>query len=257
LKDLIQLNKEWFESVFDVLNPWSESYLADHIIVWARCYDLPFSLWNKDYFSKVVGEIASLISVDKATESWEIIEYVRLQVRVPRSCRASLSKGMCINGEIYSINIKEEDPRVHGGLRRWRSNLYTTSECVSSLESFVEETVVSEDNVFREELQVYEEGLGEEGAGSGSGGRQPQMSLVEDGSGTRFQQGPIKVPFSEPVMSGPVTDLVRGVQRLQSANETASYALSDANVTQDVLANLVVALEAVKRVQLWANKDVA
>jgi len=30
IKDLIHLNKEWFESLFDVIDPWSESYLADH-----------------------------------------------------------------------------------------------------------------------------------------------------------------------------------------------------------------------------------
>ena len=44
MEDLITLNKEWFDSVFDVINHWSETHVAGHKIVWVRCYGLPVSL---------------------------------------------------------------------------------------------------------------------------------------------------------------------------------------------------------------------
>lgn len=50
MKDLIKLNKEWFESVLDVIDPWSKSCVASHKIVRVRCYGLSISLWNKDCF---------------------------------------------------------------------------------------------------------------------------------------------------------------------------------------------------------------
>ena len=54
MDELINLNKEWFESVFDNIEPWSENRVAGHKIVWVRCYGLPYSLWNMDCLFKVV-----------------------------------------------------------------------------------------------------------------------------------------------------------------------------------------------------------
>jgi len=115
---------------------------------------------------------------------------------------------------------------------------------VSSSESFVEETVVLEDNDFRKELQMYKEVFEGEGAGSVGGGRQLEASSVEDGSGTRFKQGPTKVPFLESAVSGkngekivdnPITNLVWGVQGNQQMKGLVLFFFSGANVAQEVL----------------------
>jgi len=66
-------------------------------IVWVRCCGLPITLCNKDCFSKVVSEKASLMSIDKATLIWENLEYARLQVRLLKNHNARLLKGMRIN----------------------------------------------------------------------------------------------------------------------------------------------------------------
>ena len=63
MEELINLNKEWFESVFQNIEPWSPELVAGHKIVWVRCYGLLLSLWNKDCFSKVVGEVTTLVSI--------------------------------------------------------------------------------------------------------------------------------------------------------------------------------------------------
>jgi len=34
MDELINLNKEWFESVFEVIDPWSELFVVGHKIVW-------------------------------------------------------------------------------------------------------------------------------------------------------------------------------------------------------------------------------
>jgi len=55
MEELINLNKEWFESVFQTIVPWSEEYVVGHKVVWVRCFGLPLAFWNKDCFYKVVG----------------------------------------------------------------------------------------------------------------------------------------------------------------------------------------------------------
>ncbi|XP_068504217.1 uncharacterized protein [Phaseolus vulgaris] len=95
MDDLIQLNKEWFESILESIEPWSESYVPSHKIVWVRCFGIPLPLWNKDCFSKVVGEEVELVYVD---EVWSNLEFARLQVRVPNTSVVRISKGFWVNG---------------------------------------------------------------------------------------------------------------------------------------------------------------
>jgi len=78
MEELINLNKEWFESVFKKIEPWSAEHVAGHKVVWVRCYGLPLTLWNIDFFLKVAGEVATLVSVDESTVLWENLEYARL-----------------------------------------------------------------------------------------------------------------------------------------------------------------------------------
>lgn len=75
----------------------------------------PILLWNRDCFSKVIGEVATLVDIDKATKAWENLEYARLQVRLLKSCCARLAKGMMINGHVYNICIEEEQPNFFEG----------------------------------------------------------------------------------------------------------------------------------------------
>jgi len=79
MEDIIKLNNEWFQSVFEEVESWSEACVA--ILVWARCYGLPILLWFKDCLSKVVGEVASLVAIDEATLLWENLEFARIQVQ--------------------------------------------------------------------------------------------------------------------------------------------------------------------------------
>jgi len=118
-EDLTKLNKAWFDSVFDRIDPWTENHVAGHKFVWVRCCGIPIILWSKDCFSKVVGEKASLVSIDNSTLLWENLEYARLQVRVQKNHNVRLAKGMRINGQVYSILIEEEtlaDAEVDAGV---------------------------------------------------------------------------------------------------------------------------------------------
>lgn len=63
----------------------------------------------------MVGEMATLVSIDKSTMSLGNLEYARLQVRILKNHNARLAKGMRINGQVYSIYIKEEHLSGNGG----------------------------------------------------------------------------------------------------------------------------------------------
>ena len=158
MEDIIKLNNKGFTSLFDDIEPWSESYVAGHKLVWVRCYGLPITLWTKDCLSKVVGEMEELITIDEATEQWENLEYARIQVRVLKSCTVEVSKGYRINGQIFNINIVEEEPSKEGGLCNCPVHHYASSDSISSMDTFIEETIFSE--------KVFDGGVGDIGATS-------------------------------------------------------------------------------------------
>ena len=106
----------------------------------------------------MVGEVASSVDVDKATEEGDNLEYARLQVRTLKSCNVRLKKGMKINGQILNIYMEEEQPNFLEGKCKFTYNHYASSNSVTSSESFVEGTNLSEKSV-DEEGKLGEEEL--------------------------------------------------------------------------------------------------
>jgi len=141
--DIIKLNREWFDNFFTSIKPWSVSSVADHKIVWVRCYGLPLSFWNKECFAKVLGESTTLVSVDTSTLLWENLEYARLQVRSRLSCNTRTVKSTQINNHTCSILTEEEAPVNYGGLHMDNHCDLDSSDSVSSTETYVKETILS------------------------------------------------------------------------------------------------------------------
>jgi len=137
MEEVIRPNKEWFVSIFEDIEPWSDTYEADHKIVWIRCHKLPVMFWNKDCFSKVVEEVASLVDIDESTLAWENLEYARLQVRLLKSCKVEITKEFKINGHVYNISLVEEWPSQGRGDCKCPEYHYTSSDSISSSETLV------------------------------------------------------------------------------------------------------------------------
>ena len=148
IEDIVKLNNEWFECIFEDIKPWTASCVAGYKIVWVRCYGLPLPLWSKECLLKVVGEVATLVDVDEATLAWENLEYAWIRVRVLQSSKVEMSKGFRINGVVYNINIVEEVVS-YGGVEpvcKCALNHDSSSDSVSSTETFVENTIFSVDS---------------------------------------------------------------------------------------------------------------
>jgi len=161
MEDIVKLNKEWFDCIFEDVKPWSESVVAKYKRVWVRCFGLPFHLWSKECLSKVVGEVATLVDIDDATLSWDCIEYARCQVRLLRSCKAEVSKDYRINGNVYKITIVEETTKHDGEDSgcMCECNHGGSSDSVTSLESFAEDSILSA----KLSIEVGGQGGGSEG----------------------------------------------------------------------------------------------
>jgi len=72
MENIIKVNSEWVDSVFESIKPWSISSGPSHKSVWVRCYGLPLPFWNKDCFTKLIGALAPsamLLDIDNSTES--------------------------------------------------------------------------------------------------------------------------------------------------------------------------------------------
>ena len=98
------------DSVMEVVKPWSDGFVVEQRFVWLRCYGIPFSLWNKDCFSKVLGKEASLVAIDEAIEFWDNLEYTRILVRLRKVRFARFLNCIRINGHVFNIYLKEKHP---------------------------------------------------------------------------------------------------------------------------------------------------
>jgi len=65
MEDIVKLNNDWFECIFEDIKPWSASCVAGYKLVWVKCYGLSLPLWSKECFLKVVGEVATLVMLMK------------------------------------------------------------------------------------------------------------------------------------------------------------------------------------------------
>ena len=141
MEELIKVNREWFDSLFESIEPWTVSRVTGHKEVWVRCYGLPISLWNKDCFARVVGDAATLISIDNATLVWENLQFARLKVRLGIKRYIRVAKKMKINGQLLSISIVEELPLSTVDHCKGCHHLYESSDSISSSDTYVEEFI--------------------------------------------------------------------------------------------------------------------
>ena len=74
---------------------------------------------------------------------------MHVKIRVSNSCKFEVSKGIRINGHIYNISINEEEPIQRGGSCFCPKQLYASSDSISSMDSFIGETIFS-DKVFED-----------------------------------------------------------------------------------------------------------
>ena len=153
MEEIIKLNGEWFDNVFASIMPWTVSSGSSHKLVWVRCYGLPLPYWNRDCFG-IVTPSASLIYINKATESWEMLAYARLQVRILKVDSARLAKCVQINKQLCNIFI-EEAPLCSEDSYKIKSAPSESSDSVSSSETYVEETNFTANNGL-EEYRLWE-----------------------------------------------------------------------------------------------------
>ena len=143
MEELINLNREWFDSIFVRMQPWSTTFTVSHRAVWVRCFGLPISLWNRECFARVVGDIATLIDIDDATLIWENLEFARLKVRIENNRFIRVARKIRINDQNLSVSIKEEHPMVLAGPCKDSHRIYDSSDSITSTETYMEESTFS------------------------------------------------------------------------------------------------------------------
>ncbi|XP_068466662.1 uncharacterized protein [Phaseolus vulgaris] len=150
MEEIINLNKEWFNSVFVKMQPWSPSFTVSHRVVWVRCIGLPITLWNRESFARIVGDIATLIDIDDATLMWENLEFARLKVRIENNRLLRVARKFRINDQNLNVLIEEEYPVGLAGQCKDSHRIYDSSDSITSTETYVEESAFS--------VKSYEEG---------------------------------------------------------------------------------------------------
>lgn len=61
-----------------------------------------------DCFRKILGNVGTIVDLDKATLNSEQVEYARLKVRTTVKSKVRISKKMWINDEVYQVSVEEE-----------------------------------------------------------------------------------------------------------------------------------------------------
>jgi len=143
MEEIINLNREWFDSVFINMQSWSASFTVSHRVVWVRCLGLLITLWNRECFARVVGDLATMIDIDDATLMWENLEFARLKVRIENNRFIRVARKYRINDQNISVFIEEEHPVVLEGQCKDSHRNYDSSDSITSTETYVEESAFS------------------------------------------------------------------------------------------------------------------
>ncbi|KAK7378163.1 hypothetical protein VNO80_03600 [Phaseolus coccineus] len=77
MEKFLKENKEWLDSTFDSITPWSNSFMVAEKYVWVRCRGIPLKLWSSQCFELIGALVSSLIKVEEATTSREVLEFAR------------------------------------------------------------------------------------------------------------------------------------------------------------------------------------
>jgi len=198
LANLMKQNSGWFESVFSSVSPWSFRCGASYRCVWVRCFGVPLPVWNKDCFTKVIGAMsreAEVVVVDEDTLSWEVVEFARVNIRVQNIGSVRWARRIQINGHRCSVLVEEEPiDSLEWGCKEnlsWEAS----SNCVSSSETYVEETAFSKRSGDDGRGEAGEEGGGNKN-GEGEHLRlKATLPLMETGKGGQGK-GRLFVPSS-------------------------------------------------------------
>ncbi|KAL9276261.1 hypothetical protein ACSQ67_026191 [Phaseolus vulgaris] len=89
---MVEENKGDLGNLFRKVEKWSNKLLPQYRLVWVRCWGLPFSLWNKQVFEKVVAQAMEVVAIDEVTSSFEEIKYTKFKVRMPIACDANVHR---------------------------------------------------------------------------------------------------------------------------------------------------------------------
>jgi len=143
MEELINLNREWFDSIFVRIQPWSATFTVSHRAVWVRCFGLPISLWNRECFARVVGDIATLIDIDDATLMWENLEFARLKVGIENNRFIRVARKIRINDQNIRVSLEEEHPMAVAGPCKVSHCNFDSSDSVTSTQTYVEESAFS------------------------------------------------------------------------------------------------------------------
>jgi len=159
IKKTIDENKEWFESIFESINPWEKDFMVSEKFVWARIRGLPLNLWSRHSLESIVSMVGTLVEIDKDTLEMEELEFARVLIKLPVAREVRWTNCMKVNGTMCQIVIEEEPvnkvKRRHYG--EWESNSDD-----NELGSFVgRECGVSEESEFGNNLNFHG-GMGED-----------------------------------------------------------------------------------------------
>ena len=77
---------------FSSLSPWDASFVVDEKFVWVRCRGVPLALWSYQCFETIGSLVGSLVEIDEATITREVVEFARLRVRISIGSVAKLVK---------------------------------------------------------------------------------------------------------------------------------------------------------------------
>jgi len=147
MEDIIKTNEAWFDIFFSSVRSWTHNYGVNNRIIWVRCFGLPIQVWNRDCFTKVIREFAksaTVVAVDEASLSWEVLEYARLKVRVQNGGSVRWARRMQVNDLLCDILVEEEPGGCYGWGCKGRNCWEASSDSVSSSETYVEESAFSD-----------------------------------------------------------------------------------------------------------------
>ncbi|XP_058774299.1 uncharacterized protein LOC131648567 [Vicia villosa] len=158
IKELLDEGKWWWKQWFKNIRPWHTNDVDSERVMWVRLYGVPCHAWCSEFFEKIANLLGNFVCVDENTSAAANLDIARVMVRVPFNFVLKEQLVVSVDGEIFSLVLRED---TYGPVRL----LEKKTEILNGESNYSSEFDVdsNEVNEFQEEME-HQDGLEVQGA---------------------------------------------------------------------------------------------
>ncbi|MCH92993.1 hypothetical protein A2U01_0013939, partial [Trifolium medium] len=112
LSEVVKEHKEWWESWFEKLVPWSPSISVSTREVWIRCLGVSLQVWGLTFFTELASQLGTFIELDEETRVKARYDMARVKISISSGLEVVSHKEVWVDGTSFVIKLVEKKTKL-------------------------------------------------------------------------------------------------------------------------------------------------